>query len=87
MRLRPAMRTCLNLAVQHQAKTISFPAISTGVYGYPMEEAAPLAIQTIAGWLGAHNDAVHAVKLFNSARATTKSIVNAPKTCAEALRL
>jgi O-acetyl-ADP-ribose deacetylase len=38
---------CLDLAERHGARTISFPAISTGVYGYPLEEAAAIAIDTI----------------------------------------
>ena len=36
----------LALAGQHQLKSIAFPAISTGVYGYPLEEATPIALQT-----------------------------------------
>ncbi len=31
------------------ATTVAFPAISTGVYGYPLDEAAPIAITTVAG--------------------------------------
>ena len=41
-------RKCLELAGQHDVRSISFPAISTGVYGYPLEEAAGVALQTIA---------------------------------------
>ncbi|HEV2687067.1 MAG TPA: O-acetyl-ADP-ribose deacetylase [Bryobacteraceae bacterium] len=41
-------RTCLDLAEQHGVRTISFPAISTGVYGYPAEEAARIVIETVA---------------------------------------
>lgn len=41
-------RTCLDLAPQHGVKRISFPSISTGVYGYPLEKAAPIAIGTVA---------------------------------------
>jgi O-acetyl-ADP-ribose deacetylase len=37
----------LGLAVQHGVQTIAFPAISTGVYGYPMNEAAAVSSQTI----------------------------------------
>jgi O-acetyl-ADP-ribose deacetylase (regulator of RNase III) len=40
-------RTCLELAEQHGVRRISFPAISTGVYGYPLEEAAAIALETI----------------------------------------
>lgn len=42
---------CLELAEQYGVRSISFPAISTGVYGYPLEEAARIALQTIAARL------------------------------------
>ena len=41
----------LKLAVQHQVKTIAFPAISCGVYGYPIEQAARIAIATVLKFL------------------------------------
>lgn len=44
-------RTCQDLAEQHGARTVSFPAISTGAYGYPLEEAAAIALDTIAARL------------------------------------
>jgi O-acetyl-ADP-ribose deacetylase (regulator of RNase III) len=40
-------RKCLELAVEHGVRTISFPAISTGVYGYPLREAAEIAIREV----------------------------------------
>jgi O-acetyl-ADP-ribose deacetylase len=49
--LASCYRTCLDLARQHGARSISFPAISTGVYGYPLEEAAGIALETIASRL------------------------------------
>ncbi len=39
--------TCLNMAMERGVKTISFPAISTGVYGYPREKAAEIALETV----------------------------------------
>ena len=39
--------TCLELAEQRGARTISFPAISTGAYGYPLEEAANIALEKV----------------------------------------
>jgi O-acetyl-ADP-ribose deacetylase len=49
--LASCYRNSLALAVQHQLATIAFPAISTGVYGYPREEAAEVASRTIDGVL------------------------------------
>ncbi len=45
--LSSAYQSCLNLAEQHQVKSIAFPSISTGIYGYPVELAAPIALRTI----------------------------------------
>jgi len=39
------------LAVNNQIKTIAFPAISTGVYGFPLERATQIAIKTTADFL------------------------------------
>jgi O-acetyl-ADP-ribose deacetylase (regulator of RNase III) len=39
------------LASAHNLKSIAFPAISTGAYGYPLEEAAKVAIATVRKWL------------------------------------
>ena len=41
----------LKLAVDNQIKTIAFPAISTGVYGFPLERATQIAIKTTADFL------------------------------------
>ncbi len=45
--LASAYQSCLDLAEQHQVKSISFPSLSTGIYGYPLELAAPIALRTI----------------------------------------
>ncbi|MFB2565490.1 O-acetyl-ADP-ribose deacetylase [Rhizobium sp. IMFF44] len=44
--LADCYRNSLNLARQHDLKTIAFPAISTGVYRFPAEQAARIAIRT-----------------------------------------
>jgi len=41
----------LRLAVENNCKTVAFPNISTGVYGYPKNKAAKIAYQTVAGFL------------------------------------
>ena len=50
-RLADAYRNSLKLAEEHNLKSVAFPAISTGVYGYPKEEAAHIAIDTIREFL------------------------------------
>jgi O-acetyl-ADP-ribose deacetylase (regulator of RNase III) len=54
---------CLKLAAERDVKTISFPSISTGVYGYPIEEAAAIAVRTVATWLHKHTGPVRVAKL------------------------
>jgi O-acetyl-ADP-ribose deacetylase (regulator of RNase III) len=44
-------RTCMKLAVDKGARTISFPAISTGAFGYPEEEAAQIAVREVGAFL------------------------------------
>lgn len=56
--------TCLNMTAEREVKTISFPSISTGVYGYPIEQAAELAVRTVADWLRAHSEPLRVVKLI-----------------------
>ena len=45
--LASCYRTCLAMAEGRGVRTISFPAISTGVYGYPVEEAAAIALREV----------------------------------------
>lgn len=40
-------RSCLELAAQYGCRTVDFPSISTGVYGYPLDKAAPVALGAI----------------------------------------
>ena len=44
----------LSLAAELGARTIAFPAISTGVYGFPKERAARIAVGRVRAWLAAH---------------------------------
>jgi O-acetyl-ADP-ribose deacetylase (regulator of RNase III) len=52
--LASAYRRSLELAAEHHLKSIAFPAISTGVYGYPQEAAARVALETILAFLSEH---------------------------------
>lgn len=55
-----ALRDCywnsLTLAKQYDIHSIAFPAISCGVYGYPLKEAVPIALKTVADWLDQNKD-------------------------------
>ncbi len=44
-------RRCLEVAQENGVRTIAFPAISTGVYGYPIEEATEIAVSTVRDFL------------------------------------
>ena len=46
-----AYRCCLELAVENNCRSIAFPAISTGVYGYPIDLAAEQSLHTVRAFL------------------------------------
>ena len=46
----------LDLAKQNGIHSISFPAISTGVYGYPLREATAIALNSVISWLNSNVD-------------------------------
>jgi O-acetyl-ADP-ribose deacetylase (regulator of RNase III) len=49
--LAGAYRSCLRLADEHKARTLALPAISAGIYGYPLPEAARIAVHAVADHL------------------------------------
>lgn len=49
--LAASYRNSLVLARDHEARSVAFPAISTGVYGFPIERAAAIAVETVLGFL------------------------------------
>jgi O-acetyl-ADP-ribose deacetylase len=53
--LKNSYRNSLQLAREHDVASISFPAISTGVYGYPKEEACRIAVDTAVDFLTAQD--------------------------------
>lgn len=52
--LASAHRHSLELALAHELTSIAFPAISTGIYGYPVNEAAPIALETVIRFAEEH---------------------------------
>jgi O-acetyl-ADP-ribose deacetylase (regulator of RNase III) len=59
--LASAVRNSLRLADEHGLKSIAFPAISTGAYGYPMAEAARVILSTIIEYLRAQETTLERV--------------------------
>lgn len=53
--LASCYRSCLELAEEHGIETVDFPSISTGVYGYPLSQAAPVALKAILDFLAEHS--------------------------------
>jgi len=53
--LRSAYENSLRLAEAAGCDSVAFPAISTGVYGYPADQAARIAVETVQAWLAAHD--------------------------------
>jgi len=54
-RLASCYRESLRLARRHELKSVAFPAISTGAFGYPVEEAAEAALRTVIRELQRHS--------------------------------
>ena len=52
---------CLDLALEKGCRSIAFPALSTGVYGYPVAEASVIAVGSVHGWLLNHPDGIDRV--------------------------
>jgi O-acetyl-ADP-ribose deacetylase (regulator of RNase III) len=61
--LRSAYQNSLRLAAEHGLRTISFPSISTGAFGYPMHLAAPIAIRAIRDFLESENQVLELVRM------------------------
>lgn len=53
--LKNAYLNSLKLALENEVETIAFPNISTGVYSFPKEKAARIAIQTVTDFLSGHD--------------------------------
>jgi O-acetyl-ADP-ribose deacetylase (regulator of RNase III) len=67
--LQSCYTTCLELASERKLESISFPSISTGIYGYPISEAASIAIESVKAWLAANQTTLTLVKLVQFSEA------------------
>jgi O-acetyl-ADP-ribose deacetylase (regulator of RNase III) len=71
-KLAACYRNALALAAEHGLRSIAFPAISTGAYGYPPDCAAPVVSETIESVLSADSPVEHVrLVFFNEAGART----------------
>jgi O-acetyl-ADP-ribose deacetylase (regulator of RNase III) len=52
--LASCYRESLRLAESNALESVAFPAISCGVYGYPLEQAVRIAVREVRAWLGTH---------------------------------
>lgn len=55
-KLASCYRSCLELASEYACKTVDFPSISTGVYHFPLDKAAKIAVDTISDYLAVHGE-------------------------------
>ncbi len=61
--LRLAVSSALDLAARNGARSVSLPAISAGVFGYPRDEAAAVIADEVISWLEDHPDTLEEVRL------------------------
>ncbi len=79
--LASCYRQSLRLAAQHDIKTIAFPAISCGVYGYPITDAAQVAVRTLRAHLETDDTIQHLwVSCFTDAVWTAYAAALDPQT-------
>lgn len=54
LQLAQCYKSCLDAACAHDMRSIAFCCISTGIFGFPQEEAAHIAVRSVREWLDAH---------------------------------
>jgi O-acetyl-ADP-ribose deacetylase len=59
--LASCYQRCLEVARQHGLKSLAFPSISTGAFGYPIEEAAEIALKTVESALASGSSGIDTV--------------------------
>jgi O-acetyl-ADP-ribose deacetylase (regulator of RNase III) len=66
--LASCYRQCLKIAREHGIRSVAFPAISCGVYGYPIEQAATIAVGTVLEECAGRPGVVRVLFVLHSAR-------------------
>ena len=59
--LASCYKSCLEIAVENKCKSIAFCCISTGVFGFPQQEAAEIAVQTVMDWKRKMNSGIKVI--------------------------
>ncbi len=59
--------SALSLCREHRIGSVSFPSISTGVYGYPLDQAAPVALSAVRDAIGTAGTSLCRFMLFDEA--------------------
>ncbi len=75
--LAGAYRTSLDLAASEDCRTVALPSISTGIYSYPVADAARVALGTVDGWILEHPDALDEVTFVLFSRETLEAFERA----------
>jgi len=81
--LASCYRSCLAIATQYEIRSIAFPAISTGVYGFPIERAARIAVSEVKKFLEGNTSVEQVIfvcfgeSAYNSYRAAINEILQA----------
>ena len=77
MLLANCYRNALELAMEHGIRSIAFPSISTGVYSYPVDQAAEIAVRTVIDFVRANPDTMDEIVWVLFDRLTKKAYDNA----------
>lgn len=75
--LANAYKNSMKLALQNKIRTIAFPSISTGVYSYPLEEAAEIAIKTVNDFYLEHQNEFDCIRFVLFDERTKQAYDNA----------
>lgn len=62
-RLRAAVVAALDATAEHRLRSVAFPAISAGIYGYPRPEATRVLVEATLDWLATRPDALDEIRL------------------------
>jgi len=75
--LATAVAAALDKAAAAGARTVALPAISTGIFGYPLAEAVVVIVDAVRSWCASHPDALDEVRLVGWDATTTSAFAGA----------